>query len=100
MILAASGDSEEDDPFLEAARITSFNPNVLSREFLQVAPRRPPQLKKVLRKPPNTYTFANVEKHLRERQSSELHRVTVILLLSVCVGPRQKRTEVGVFYVK
>eukprot|EP00927_Polykrikos_kofoidii_P026521 TRINITY_DN23591_c0_g1_i1.p1 TRINITY_DN23591_c0_g1~~TRINITY_DN23591_c0_g1_i1.p1 ORF type:complete len:1577 (+),score=347.68 TRINITY_DN23591_c0_g1_i1:82-4731(+) len=32
------------------------------REFLQVAPRRPPQLKKALRKPPNTYTFARVEK--------------------------------------
>jgi hypothetical protein len=50
------------------------------REFLQVAPRRPPQLKKALRIPPNTYTFANVppdvptDEDLRETERQRLLR--------------------------
>lgn len=50
------------------------------RELLQVMPRRPPQLKKVLRKPPKVASFVNVEKEipteddLREQERQELLR--------------------------
>jgi len=50
------------------------------RELLQVAPRRPPQLKKVLRKPPKVACFANIEKEepteedLREQERQQLLR--------------------------
>jgi len=48
--------------FMEMDLQSTISP--IFREFLQVAPRRPPQLKKALRKPPNTYTFANVDKEV------------------------------------
>eukprot|EP00928_Gymnodinium_smaydae_P086928 TRINITY_DN71311_c0_g1_i1.p1 TRINITY_DN71311_c0_g1~~TRINITY_DN71311_c0_g1_i1.p1 ORF type:complete len:1571 (+),score=434.65 TRINITY_DN71311_c0_g1_i1:635-4714(+) len=48
--------------FMELDLLQTVSP--VFREFLQVAPRRPAQLKKAVRKPPKTYTFANVEKEV------------------------------------
>eukprot|EP00929_Paragymnodinium_shiwhaense_P013279 TRINITY_DN121142_c0_g1_i1.p1 TRINITY_DN121142_c0_g1~~TRINITY_DN121142_c0_g1_i1.p1 ORF type:complete len:1535 (-),score=494.46 TRINITY_DN121142_c0_g1_i1:571-5175(-) len=64
--------------FMEIELQTTVSP--IFREYLQVAPRRPPQLKKVLRVPPKTYTFANVEQEvpteadLREQERQRLLR--------------------------
>lgn len=50
------------------------------RELLQVAPRRPPQLKKVQRRPPKVASFVNVEKEVpneedrRENERQQLLR--------------------------
>merc|ERR1719217_1371322 len=49
------------------------------RELLQVAPRRPPALKKVKRKPPKVASFVNVEKEaLTEEEKLELERQELI----------------------
>lgn len=50
------------------------------RELLQVAPRRPPQLKKILREPPKVASFCNIEEELpteedlREKERQQLLR--------------------------
>ncbi|CAK8994403.1 Cilia- and flagella-associated protein 61 (CFAP61) (Flagellar-associated protein 61) [Durusdinium trenchii] len=50
------------------------------RELLQVAPRRPPQLKKILREPPTVASFCNIEEELpteediRETERQQLLR--------------------------
>lgn len=50
------------------------------RELLQVAPRRPPQLKKILREPPKVASFCNIEEDLpteedlREKERQQLLR--------------------------
>jgi len=49
------------------------------RELLQVAPRRPPQLKKVLRKPPKVASFVNVEKEMpTDADMQELDRQSIL----------------------
>merc|ERR1740138_638095 len=64
--------------FMEMDLLKTVSP--IFRELLQVAPRRPPQLKKVLRKPPKVATFVNVEKEepteddKREAERQELLR--------------------------
>lgn len=49
--------------FMETELQSTVSP--IFREFLQVAPRRPPQLKKASRKPPKVATFAKVEKEVK-----------------------------------
>jgi len=39
------------------------------RELLQVAPRRPPQLKKILRQPPKVASFCNIEEEVPTEES-------------------------------
>merc|ERR1719277_2218704 len=64
--------------FMEMDLLKPASP--IFRELLQVAPRRPPQLKKVRRKPPKVATFVNVEKEepteddKREAERQELLR--------------------------
>jgi len=64
--------------FMETDLLKTVSP--IFRELLQVAPRRPPQLKKVRRKPPKVATFVNVakevptEEDLREKERQELLR--------------------------
>mmetsp|Transcript_23333 Transcript_23333/g.59574 ORF Transcript_23333/g.59574 Transcript_23333/m.59574 type:complete len:1536 (-) Transcript_23333:72-4679(-) len=64
--------------FMETELQGTISP--IFREMLQVAPRRPPQLKKVLRKPPKVASFINVERveptgeELREQIRDDLLR--------------------------
>lgn len=48
--------------FLETELTSSVSS--IYRELLQVAPRRPPQLKKILREPPKVASFCNIEEEL------------------------------------
>jgi len=64
--------------FVETDLLTTISP--IFRELLQVAPRRPPQLKKALRKPPKVASFVNVEQEvpteedMREEERQKLLR--------------------------
>lgn len=64
--------------FVESELKETVSP--IFRELLQVAPRRPPQLKKVLRQPPKVASFCNIEQEvpteedIREEERQRLLR--------------------------
>merc|ERR1719217_1942151 len=63
--------------YMEMDLLQSVSP--IFRELLQVAPRRPPALKKVKRKPPKVASFVNVEKEpLTDEELLELERQELI----------------------
>lgn len=73
------------------------------REMLQVAPRRPPQLKKVMRKPPKVASFVNVEKpvpsddDLREAErQAQLRDATQTKALSIVAKKLLSETKIPV----